>query len=107
MNYTANNIHYFNSYDPLKLSDKEWKEDVNRHAKMFYELRDQEELTPEQLKTLLNDNYCFWLEICNRKPYKRNNQYMIKLTLSYINRSEYHYIDIDAIEELPQCKNYL
>lgn len=54
---TQKQIYYFNSYDVLKLSNKEWNDDIRKHYIMYKQLkklkRSQNKTSTTYLQTII------------------------------------------------------
>lgn len=97
--YKYKDMFYFNNYDIDTMTSKQWEHDIKKHNNMYYQLKDTEILTGEQIEQLAKNNYSFWLEIVNNNPYYHKQSYMIDLSLRYINRSITLYINKKELEK--------
>lgn len=94
-----NKTFYFNSYDTVNLSHKQWQDDINKHHKAYNELKsfkqenENSPLSEELFNHLVNNNYNMWITIKNDNPYFNPNCYLIELTLTYINYPITFYIE--------------
>ncbi|MFC8688180.1 hypothetical protein [Brevibacillus porteri] len=93
-------ILYFNTYSPEQLTNTQWQQDISKHIHKYNELSSKEVLSVNELQSLIDNNYRFWVKVINKEPYFHKDSYLIDLYLSYINKAMSVYISKDAFESL-------
>lgn len=86
-------ILYFNTYSPEQLTHTQWQQDISKHTAKYYELSNNEILSHDELQSLIDNNYRFWVKTINTNPYYHKDSYLIELFLSYINKPITLYIN--------------
>ncbi|MEC1437268.1 hypothetical protein P9D57_00590 [Bacillus sonorensis] len=90
---TQKQIYYFNSYDVLKLSNKEWNDDIRKHYIMYKQLKNAETITEQDIDNLLANNYNFWIKVITENPVFNKGCVLVDLTLLYTNKAISVYVD--------------
>lgn len=90
---TQKQIFYFNSYDVLKLSNKQWNNDIRKHYIMYKQLKNAEMITEQDIDKLLENNYNFWVKVITENPVFNKGCVLVELTLLYSNKPILGYID--------------
>ncbi|MCY9156243.1 hypothetical protein [Bacillus haynesii] len=90
---TQKQIYYFNSYDVLKLSNKQWNNDIRKHYIMYKQLKNAEMITEQDIDKLLENNYNFWVKVITENPVFNKGCVLVELTLLYSNKPILVYID--------------
>ncbi|MBW7632562.1 hypothetical protein P5609_012600 [Bacillus licheniformis] len=89
---TQKQIFYFNSYDVLKLSNKQWNNDIRKHYIMYNQLKNAETITEQDIDNLLENNYNFWVKVITENPVFNKGHVLVELTLLYSNKPILGYI---------------
>ncbi|WP_145697367.1 hypothetical protein [Bacillus licheniformis] len=89
---TQKQIYYFNSYDVLKLSNKQWNNDIRKHYIMYKQLKNAETITEQDIHNLLENNYNFWVKVITENPVFNKGHVLVELTLLYSNKPILGYI---------------
>jgi hypothetical protein len=96
---------YYNTNYDLDMSHNEWQRDVNKHMGAYNKLKNGNTISETIIGELIDSDYSFWIKVINETPYKKDNQILISLTFSYVNKPISQYINKEWYQSIISNQN--